>query len=97
MCNLYSRNTARYYILVAVFLAFLFFSNDFGLIDVQKTAIVTAVAIDKEETEFVLTSQIAIPQNSTQGKSTQAVQLVSRGKTISEAFEQINAKTGWYP
>ena len=97
MRNLYSRNTARYYILVAVFLAFLFFSNDFGLIDVQKTAIVTAVAIDKEENEFVLTSQIAIPQNSTQGKSTQAVQLVSRGKTISEAFEQINAKTGWYP
>ena len=32
-----------------------------------------------------------------QGKSSQTVQLVSRGKTVSEAFEQINSKTGWYP
>ena len=93
----HSRNTARYYIFVVLFLAFLFFSNDFGLIDTQKTAIVTAAGIDREGDEFILTSQIAIPQSSTQGKSTQAVQMVSRGKTISEAFEQINAKTGWYP
>ena len=92
-----SRNTVRYYILVVLFLAFLFFSNDFGLIDVQKTAIVTAAGIDREGDEFILTSQIALPQSSQQGKSTQAVQLVSRGKTISEAFEQINVKTGWYP
>lgn len=92
-----NRFTMGYYILIALFLAFLFFSNDFGLIDVQKTAIVTAAGIDREGEEFVLTSQIAIPQSSQQGKSTQAVQLVSRGKTISEAFEQINVKTGWYP
>ena len=97
MRNLYSRNTPRYYILIVLFLAFLFFSNDFGLLDVQKTAIITAAGIDREGDEFILTSQIAIPQSSSQGKSTQAVQLVSRGKTISEAFEQINAKTGWYP
>lgn len=97
MFTSHSRNAVRYYILVALFLAFLFFSNDFGLIDTQKTAIVTAAGIDREGDTFILTSQIAIPQSSTQGKSTQAVQLVSEGKTISEAFEQINAKTGWYP
>ena len=34
-------------LLAAVFL--LFFSNDFGLIDIEKTAIITAVAIDLEE------------------------------------------------
>ena len=97
MGNLHSRNTVRYYLLLVVFLAFLFFSNDFGLIDVQKTAIVMAVGIDREEDSFILTSQIAIPQSSKQGKATQTVQLVSRGKTVSEAFEEINAKTGWYP
>ena len=97
MHHAHNRNAVRYYILVVFFLAFLFFSNDFGLIDTQKTAIVTAAGIDKEQEEFVLTSQIAIPQSSSQGNSTQAVQLVSRGKTIAEAFEQINAKTGWYP
>ena len=93
----HSRNTVRYYLFIVLFLAFLFFSNDFGLIDTQKTAIVTAAGIDREGEEFVLTSQIVLPQASPQGKSTQAVQLVSRGKTVSEAFEQINAKTGWYP
>ena len=97
MHNRHARNTVRYYILFAVILSFLFFSNDFGLIDVQKTAIVLAVGIDREEDEFILTSQIAIPQSSTQGKATQAVQLVSRGKTVADAFEEINAKTGWYP
>ena len=96
MHNTHSRNTVRYYILAVVFLAFLFFSNDFGLMDVQKTAIVMAVGVDKEEDEFVLTSQIAMPQAGQQ-KSSQAVQLVSKGKTVAEAFEQINAKTGWYP
>ena len=96
MYNTHSRNTVRYYILAVFFLAFLFFSNDFGLMDVQKTAIVMAVGVDKEEEEFVLTSQIAMPKAGQQ-KSSQAVQLVSRGKTVAEAFEQINAKTGWYP
>ena len=90
-------NPSRYYILIVLFLAFLFFTNDFGLIDTQKTAIVTAVGIDREGDEIILTSQIAIPQSSTQGKSTEAVQLVSRGKTVSQAFEGVNAKTGWYP
>lgn len=97
MPNRHARNTVRYYILFTILLAFLFFSNDFGKIDVQKTAIVLAVGVDKENEDFVLTSQIAIPQSSTQGKSSQAVQLVSKGKTVADAFEEINAKTGWYP
>ncbi len=97
MHNVHTRNTVRYYILIVAVLAFLFFSNDFGLTDVQKTAIVMSVGIDRQEDEFILTSQIAVPQASKQGDATQTVQLVSRGKTIAEAFEQINAKTGWYP
>ncbi len=91
------KNTVRYYLIVLIVLSFLFFSNDFGLIDVQKTAIVVATGIDREENEFILTSQIAVPQDSKQGGSSETVQLVSRGRTVSEAFEEINAKTGWYP
>ena len=97
MHNLHVKNTVRYYLIVAFLLVFLFFSNDFGLTDVQKTAIVMAVGVDREEDTFIVTSQIAIPQSSKQGQSAEAVQLVSRGKTIGEAFEEINAKTGWYP
>ena len=97
MPNAHSKNTVRYYLLLVFFMAFLFFSNDFGLTDVQKTAIVMAVGIDREDDAFILTSQIAVPQSSKQGTATQAVQIVSRGKTIADAFEEINAKTGWYP
>jgi Ger(x)C family germination protein len=97
MHNAHARNTVRYYIIIAVLLLFLFFSNDFGMIDVQKTAIVTAVGIDRVDGDFSVTAQIAIPQSSTSGKSTQSVQIVSKGKTIADAFEEINAKTGWYP
>ncbi len=97
MRAVHAKNTVRYYIILVALLAFLFFSNDFGLVDVQKTAIVTAAGIDREGEDFILTSQVAVPQSSTQGKATEAVQLVSRGKTIAEAFEEINAKTGWYP
>lgn len=97
MYKTHAKNTIRYYLLVAFVLVFLFFSNDFGLIDVQKTAIVMAVGIDREADTFIVTSQIAVPQASTQGKSNEAVQIVSRGKTVGEALEEINAKTGWYP
>ncbi len=93
----HTKNAVRYYILLIALLSFLFFSNDFGLVDVQKTAIVTAVGIDRDGEEFILTSQVAVPQSSTQGKATESIQLVSRGKTVADAFEEINAKTGWYP
>ena len=95
------KNTARYFLLIVLVLAFLFFSGDFGLVNVQKTAIVMAVGVDREDDEFIVTSQIAIPQASSQGqgqgKASQTVQIVSRGKTVAQAFAQINAKTGWYP
>ena len=97
MHNLHSKNTVRYYVLLAFILIFLFFSNDFALTDVQKTAIVIAAGIDREDDTFIITSQVAIPQSSKQGKASEAVQIVSRGKTVGDAFEEINAKTGWYP
>ncbi len=89
--------SVKIFLALIALLSTLFFTNDFGLTDVQKTAIVIAVGIDKEEDDFLLTSQISIPKGSAQGASTEAVQLVSKGKTIAEAFEEINAKTGWFP
>ena len=38
-----------------------------------------------------------MPKSSDQGKASETVQIVSRGKTVADAFEEINAKTGWYP
>ncbi len=97
MHNVHKKNTVRYYLFLIIALSFLFFTGDLGLIDVQKTAIVMAVGIDREEDTFIVTSQIAIPQSSKQGNASETVQLVSRGKTVADAFEEINVKTGWYP
>ena len=97
MRKTHTKNTLRYYFIVIIALIFLFFSGDFGMLDVQKTAIVMAVGVDRENDEFIITSQIAIPQSSKQGGTSETVQLVSRGKTVADAFEEIDEKTGWYP
>ncbi len=93
---MHNRNTVRYYLILTAVLFFLFISNDFGLVDVEKTAIVMAVGIDREDDTFIVTSQIAIPEEKQQGAS-KTTQMVSRGETVAEAFEEINDKTGWYP
>ena len=79
---MHAKNTVRFYILIAIVLGFLFFSNDFGLIDIQKTAIVIAVGLDREEDEFIITSQIALPKSEKEGENSQSAQIVSKGKTV---------------
>jgi hypothetical protein len=56
---------------------------------------VIAIGVDREEENFVVTTQIALPKPEESGE--QSAEIVSRGKTISDALEKINAKTGWYP
>ena len=92
-----NKTAVRLCVLTVFLLLFFFFSNDFGLIDIQKTAIIVSVGIDREENEFVVTSQVAVPQASKQGEQVQPTQLTTKGKTIAEAIASINAKTGWYP
>ena len=98
----HAKNVVRFYTVLIFLLAVLFFTNDFGFVEVQKTAIVTAVGIDREDDTYIVTSQIALPQSSNGNTpnntaTTSSVQLTSRGKTVADAFDQINAKTGWYP
>ena len=86
------------YVFAVLFLAVLFFSNDFGLLDIQKTAIVLAVGVDREENSFVVTSQIAVPASSADAKaSAEAIQVETRGETVGAAIQKINEKTGWFP
>lgn len=86
-------------ILILIFFLFtLFFSNDFGLIDIQKTAIILAAGIDRTaEGDFNVTAQIAVPQASKSGGTAQAVAVSGTGKTVAQAFKTINVKTGWFP
>lgn len=76
----------------------LFFSNDFGLIDVEKTAIITAIGVDLAESgNFELTVQIAVPQvSSSQSENKKAI-VSCEGDTVSFALHEIGTRTGWYP
>jgi len=75
----------------------LFFSNDFGLIDVEKTSIITAIAIDKEQDEYILTAQVAVPEATDTNTENQKAQLSSKGKTIGEALKEMGDVSGWFP
>lgn len=83
--------------ILTVLFSLLFFSNDFGLIDIQKTAIVVALAVDKKEENYEVTAQIAIPQASNAGASNNDALVTGEGKTVAEAIDRIGLRTGWYP
>lgn len=78
-------------------LVLLFFSNDFGLIDIQKTAIVAAIGIDRsEETEgrWSVTAQIAVPDANANKASNVSI---PSAETVGAGIAEVNRKTGWYP
>lgn len=88
----------KLYILLAAFLVLAFFSNDFGLVDIQKTAIILAAGVDKEDDEFSLSAQIAVPQGSTTGgAATSTVTVDAKGATVSDCISKIFSETGWVP
>lgn len=96
-----NRLWTRVFIVAACVLLLLFFSNDFGIIDIQKTAIVVAVGIDKsekQEDKYDVTAQIAIPITAGTSGAEAACEITIRDtNTIGEAVAQINSQTGWFP
>ncbi len=85
------------FLVAAGALTLLFFSNDFGLIDIQKTAIVAAIGIDtSEETEgqWSVTAQIAVP-DANAGKASNIS--IPSAETMGAGIAEVNRKTGWYP
>ena len=75
----------------------LFFTSDFQLIDIEKTAIIVALGIDKEGDEFEVSAQVAIPQASNEQATNSDAMISGKGKSMYEAIENISLKTGWYP
>ena len=88
---------AKFILLSVVVLFTLFFSNNFGLIDVEKTSIITAIAIDRENDEFILTAQVAVPEATDTNTENQKAQLSGKGKTVGEALKDLGDISGWYP
>ena len=88
----------RLCLIIVAAIILIFFSNDFGLVDIQKTAIVLAVGIDRDGEDFALTAQIAVPKGSDRTTGgTSSVEIEGRGATVPDCISDIYAKTGWVP
>ena len=75
-----------------------YFTNDFQLINIEKTAIIVALGIDKEQSgKLEVTAQIALPQATNQRTSNSDAILHATGDTLYGALEKISLETGWYP
>ncbi len=88
---------AKFVLLSVFILLTFFFSNNFGLIDVEKTSIITAIAIDFEQDEFILTAQVAVPEATDTNTENQKAQLSGKGKTVGEALKDLGDTSGWFP
>ena len=91
------RWTPFLYILIIIAMLALFFTNDFGLLDIHKTSLIVAVGIDTDGEEVQVTAQVAVPQPSQSGDSINYVEVQGSGLTVADALNEINVKTGTYP
>ncbi|MGN0814694.1 MAG: Ger(x)C family spore germination C-terminal domain-containing protein [Candidatus Coproplasma sp.] len=93
----FSKLLTWFYALIIVALTFLFFTNDFGLVDIRKTSVIVGTGLDVTENGIKVTAQLAVPQPSENGENTQFTEVEGEGKTVADALKEINAKTGFYP
>ena len=85
-------------LLLFFFLIIFFFTNDFGLIDIEKTAVVTAISIDYEDNgEYGITVQLAVPEATDTNSEKSKAQISGKGATVGSAIKSIADLTGWYP
>lgn len=92
-----SKLSVLFYWLLFLALLGMFFTNDFGLVDIHKTSIITAIGVDCYEEEVKVTAEIAVPQPSQSGENIKYIQVQGSGLTIADALNEINSKTGFYP
>lgn len=93
----YRKYSVILYWLVLIGLLALYFTNDYGLMDIHKTSIVVAMGIDYENEEVKVTAQLAIPQPSQSGENVKYSAVQGSGITVADALNEINSKTGFFP
>ena len=86
-------------LLVILFLLFtMFFSNDFGLIDIEKTAIITAVAVDlNTDGSFTATAEVAVPEPTKNVTDNKKTIISGKGDTVGKAIKNIGNVSGFFP
>lgn len=90
---------SKFVIILVAITFLLFLTNDFGIIDIERTAIIVALGIDYDEAsaKYNVSAQIAIPQETKQTTDGQDTLVSGKGATIGEAMDDIGVTTGWYP
>lgn len=78
-------------------LTLMFFSNDFGIVDIEKTAIITAIGIDVKDGKYEISAQIAVPEATDNNSENQKTQISATGDTVGAAIKRIGNSSGWYP
>lgn len=85
------------YAAVIAIISVLFFTNDFGVVDLRKTSVIIGVGIDIEDDELLLTAQVAVPQPAENGENTKFSTVTGKGQTVACAMNDVNIKTGFFP
>ena len=88
---------AKFYLIIFAIILINFLTLDFLLIDVEKTALIVAIGIDKVEEGYEVTAQIAVPEATNQSTKSNESVIYAKGDTLYDAVSEIGNRTGWYP
>ena len=88
---------AKILILLFICIFVFFFTTDFSLINIEKTALIVSLGLDKGENGYEITAQIAIPEVSNSQATNKESVISANGSTLYEAVTKIGGLTGWYP
>ena len=87
----------KFYMLIFLSVFVFFISADYNYINIEKTALIVSLGIDKKDDLYSVTTQIAIPQASTDTATNLESIITGEGDTIYSAISKIGEQTGWYP
>ena len=88
---------AKIYVIIFIGLFIIYFTQDYTLINIEKTALIVTLGVDKTDNGYEITSQIAVPDGESTKTTNKEAVISSNGKTLYEAVSGISDKTGWYP
>ena len=88
---------AKIYVLIFLGMFIVYFTQDYTLINIEKTALIVTIGIDKNEELYSVTAQIAVPEGTNSKTTNNEAVITADGKTIFEAVTNISDRTGWYP
>lgn len=92
---MFSRAKIIAIIFIAIFVYY--FAFDYSLINIEKTALIVSLGVDKAQNEYEITAQIALPEASNSKATNNESVISAKGKTLYDAVSTLGEQTGWYP